>query len=142
MLSFEQCFILCSSFPFLLAFHVGGLGLEFCVFVAGWGHALRSEWSFYYYYYHCLLHAAHDNTRIGRVSHWPAYASVKPACCTRHKIHIHQPRPGYPSGDKHTLLDPTPSAPHWTLCPAHPTSCLANLCLATHSAATPTHPGP
>ena len=25
---------------------VGGLGYEFCVFVAGWRHALRSEWPF------------------------------------------------------------------------------------------------
>ena len=25
---------------------VGGLGFEFCVFVAGWRHALRSEWTF------------------------------------------------------------------------------------------------
>ena len=34
-----------SSFPsFLFAF--GGLGFEFCVFVAGWRHALRSEWPF------------------------------------------------------------------------------------------------
>ena len=31
---------------FLLAFVVGGLGFEFCVFVAGWRHALRSEWPF------------------------------------------------------------------------------------------------
>ena len=37
-------FILFSSFPLLLAFDVGGLGFEFCVFVAGWRHALRSEW--------------------------------------------------------------------------------------------------
>ena len=44
MLSFEHCFILFSSFPLLLAFVVGGLGFEFCVFVAGWRHALRSEW--------------------------------------------------------------------------------------------------
>ena len=44
MLSFEQCFILFSSFPLLFAFVVGGLGFEFCVFVAGWRHALRSEW--------------------------------------------------------------------------------------------------
>ena len=51
MLSYEQCFILFpsflvlfSSFPFLLAFDVGGLGFEFCVFIAGWRHALRSEW--------------------------------------------------------------------------------------------------
>ena len=44
MLSFEQCFILFYSFPLLLAF--GGLGFEFCVFVAGWRHALRSEWPF------------------------------------------------------------------------------------------------
>ena len=28
------------------AFVVGGLGFEFCVFVAGWRHALRSEWPF------------------------------------------------------------------------------------------------
>ena len=35
-----------SSFPSLLAFDVGGLGFEFCVFVAGWRHALQSEWPF------------------------------------------------------------------------------------------------
>ena len=46
VLSFEQCFILFSSFPLLLAFVVGGLGFEYCVFVAGWRHALRSEWPF------------------------------------------------------------------------------------------------
>ena len=46
MLSFEQCFILFSSFPSLLAFVVGGLGFEFCMFVTGWRHALRSEWPF------------------------------------------------------------------------------------------------
>ena len=38
--------ILFSSFPLLLALVVGGLGFEFCVFVAGWRHALRSEWPF------------------------------------------------------------------------------------------------
>ena len=27
-------------------FDVGGLGFEFCMFVAGWRHALRSEWPF------------------------------------------------------------------------------------------------
>ena len=41
VLSFEQCFLLFSSFPLLLAFVVGGF--EFCVFVAGWRHALWSE---------------------------------------------------------------------------------------------------
>ena len=46
VLSFEQCFILFCSFPLLFAFVVGGLGYEFCVFVAGWRHALRSEWPF------------------------------------------------------------------------------------------------
>ena len=46
MLSFEQCFILFCSFPLLFALVVGGLGFEFCVFVAGWRHALRSEWPF------------------------------------------------------------------------------------------------
>ena len=46
VLSFEQCFILFCSFPLLFAFVVGGLGFEFCVFVAGWRHALRSEWPF------------------------------------------------------------------------------------------------
>ena len=51
VLSFEQCFILLYIFPLLLAFDVGGLGFEFCVFVAGWRHALRSEWLYYYYYY-------------------------------------------------------------------------------------------
>ena len=39
-------FILFCSFPLLFAFVVGGLGFEFCVFVAGWRHALRSEWPF------------------------------------------------------------------------------------------------
>ena len=46
MLSFEQCFILFSSFLLLLAFVVEGLGFEFCVSVAGWRHALRSTWPF------------------------------------------------------------------------------------------------
>ena len=47
MLSFEQYFILLFySFPLLFAFVVGGLGFKFCVFVAGWRHALRSEWPF------------------------------------------------------------------------------------------------
>ena len=46
MLSFEQCFILFCSFPLLFVFVVGGLGFELCVFVAGWRHALRSEWPF------------------------------------------------------------------------------------------------
>ena len=46
VLSFEQCFILFYSFPLLFAFVVGGHGFEFCVFVAGWRHALRSEWPF------------------------------------------------------------------------------------------------
>ena len=32
--------------PLLFAFVVGGLGFEFCVFVADWRHALRSEWPF------------------------------------------------------------------------------------------------
>ena len=32
-----------SSFPLLLVFVAGGLGFEFCVFVTGWRHALRSE---------------------------------------------------------------------------------------------------
>ena len=44
VLSFEQCFIYLFQFSF--AFVVGGLGFEFCVFVAGWRHALRSEWPF------------------------------------------------------------------------------------------------
>ena len=46
MLSFEQCFIIFCSFPLLFVFVVGGLGFELCVFVAGWRHALRSEWPF------------------------------------------------------------------------------------------------
>ena len=50
--SFEHCFILFSSFPLLLAFVVGGLGFEFCLFVAGWRHALRSEWPFIIIYLH------------------------------------------------------------------------------------------
>ena len=56
VLSFEQCFVLFSSFPLLLAFVVGGLGFEFCVFVAGWRHALRSEWTFIIIKYITLLH--------------------------------------------------------------------------------------
>ena len=35
----RAAFYFISSFPFLLAFDVGGLGYEFCVFVAGWRHA-------------------------------------------------------------------------------------------------------
>ena len=46
VLSFEQCLIIFCSFPLLFAFVVGGLGFEFCVFVAGWRHAHRSEWPF------------------------------------------------------------------------------------------------
>ena len=46
VLSFEQCFILFILFIFIFAFVVGGLGFEFCMFVAGWRHALRSEWPF------------------------------------------------------------------------------------------------
>ena len=38
----EHCFIIFLIFNFLFAFVVGGLGFEFCVFVAGWRHALRS----------------------------------------------------------------------------------------------------
>ena len=30
----------------VLVKYVGGLGFEFCTFVAGWRHALRSEWPF------------------------------------------------------------------------------------------------
>ena len=30
----------------LIIFVVGGLGFELCVFIAGWRHALRSEWPF------------------------------------------------------------------------------------------------
>ena len=33
-------------YSLLFAFVLGGLGFEFCVFVAGWRHALRSEWPF------------------------------------------------------------------------------------------------
>ena len=39
-------FYFISSFPLLLALVVGGLDFEFCLFVAGWRHALRSEWPF------------------------------------------------------------------------------------------------
>ena len=47
--SVKTGFILFPSFPLLPAFDVGGLGFEFCEFcefVAGWRHALRSEWPF------------------------------------------------------------------------------------------------
>ena len=30
--------------PFLFAFAIGGHGFEFCMSVASWRHALRSEW--------------------------------------------------------------------------------------------------
>ena len=43
------------NFYFLLAFDVGGLAFEFCVFVAGWRHALRSEWPFIFLIHICLL---------------------------------------------------------------------------------------
>ena len=46
VLRYEQWFYFISSFPFLFVFAVGGLGFEFCVFIAGWRHALRSEWPF------------------------------------------------------------------------------------------------
>ena len=68
MLSFEQCFILFSSFPLLLAFVVGGLGFEFCVLVAGWRHALRSEWPFIIISMHildCPRGAGADNEEVG-----------------------------------------------------------------------------
>ena len=55
VLSFEQCFILFYCFPLLLAFDVGGLGFEFCVFVAGWRHALRSEWPFIIIIFNCSV---------------------------------------------------------------------------------------
>ena len=41
MLSFEQFFFLV-----FLCVRCWGIGFEFCVFVAGWRHALRSEWPF------------------------------------------------------------------------------------------------
>ena len=44
--TYYKAVILFCSFPLLFAFIVGGLGFEFCVFVAGWRHALRSEWPF------------------------------------------------------------------------------------------------
>ena len=43
---FRAVFYFISSFPLLLVFVVGGLGFEFRVFVAGWRHALGSEWPF------------------------------------------------------------------------------------------------
>ena len=45
VLSCEQRFILLQVFPFPFA-AVRGLGFEFCMFVAGWWHALWSEWPF------------------------------------------------------------------------------------------------
>ena len=47
---FRAVFFLFLFFPLLLVFVVGGLGFEFCVFVAGWRHALRSERPFIIYY--------------------------------------------------------------------------------------------
>ena len=32
------------AFAFVVGGPVGGVGFEFCVLVAGWGHALQSEW--------------------------------------------------------------------------------------------------
>ena len=76
MLSFEQCFILFCSFPLLFAFIVGGLGFELCVFVAGWRHALRSEWPFI-----LLLYAMRDVKDMGYRSlewNWPKEAMNRP----------------------------------------------------------------
>ena len=42
-----DCNISVLLISFLVAFEVGGLGFEFCVFVAGWRHALRREWHFF-----------------------------------------------------------------------------------------------
>ena len=41
---------------YCLSFVVGGLGFEFCVFGAGWRHALQSEWPFYYF----IITASHS----------------------------------------------------------------------------------
>ena len=45
VLSCVQCFSF-RRLPFLFAYAAGGLGFEFCMFVVGWRHALRSEWPF------------------------------------------------------------------------------------------------
>ena len=48
---------------------VGGLGFEFRVFVAGWRHALRSEWTFtvlLLYYRYMINSVINDGTGIIR----------------------------------------------------------------------------
>ena len=45
----------------LFAFVVGGLGFEFCVFVAGWRHALRSEWPFIIIIIKVVVDGRHKN---------------------------------------------------------------------------------
>ena len=48
VLSCEQCLTFFQDFLSFIVYmlDVGGLGSEFCVFLAGWRHALRSEWHF------------------------------------------------------------------------------------------------
>ena len=65
VLSFEQCFILFCSFPLIFAFVVGGLGFEFCGVVAGWRHALRSEWPFI-----IIIIYHHMGARVGQWGLW------------------------------------------------------------------------
>ena len=79
MLSFEQCFTLFSSFPLLLAFVVGGLGFEFCMLVAGWRHALRSEWPFIIIYTILLdVYSVRLLTRTTSLQQGPLEAPIAP----------------------------------------------------------------
>ena len=76
VLSFEKCFILFSSFPLLLAFVVGGLGFEFCVFVDGWRHALLSEWPFIIIIYYYIGHKVYGLGFRGLMQSCQAVCSV------------------------------------------------------------------
>ena len=60
-----RCFILFCSFPLHFAFVVGGLGFELCVFVAGWRHALRSEWPFII----IIINGRHNNSSTYNCQH-------------------------------------------------------------------------
>ena len=75
---FEQCFILFSSFPLLLASVVGGLGFEFCVFVAGWRHALRSEWHFIIIVLSPPTRAHPTRTQLAAVQSRPQHSPTQP----------------------------------------------------------------
>ena len=117
VLSFEQCFILFCSFPLLFAFVVGGLGFEFCVFIAGWRHALRSEWPSIIIIFCYTLHprpatilpalCLHLLLTLPLLLH-PRLATILPALC----LHLH-------------LILPLLLHPRLATCSLHPAPAIA-----------------